>query len=280
LEHDTVATGGVALPTGQLVYFRAYATNAEGTAYGNQRSFTPAGPPELTALPADNVTLYSGTMHGRLDNDGGNTLTDCGIAWGNTSGGPYPNLESVGLCTAGVPFEVILSTLPGTTVYYKAYATNDLAQTTLSEEPAVTSGQESFTTPSEPTVQASNVTFPQESGAAMRISWTRGNGTGVIVVMRVDDPNVVETPRVDPQDGDDYLGESDFSAPPPELPTNSDNFVVYKGSAGGVLVNGLAPNTAYSVVVYEYTGHEHGNALHHRRAGAQHGLRGELRSVP
>jgi hypothetical protein len=30
--------------------------------------------------------------------------------------------------------------------------------------------------------------------------------------------------------------------------------VVYKGTAGGVLVTDLAPNTAYSVVVYEYTG--------------------------
>nr|NIP18208.1 hypothetical protein [Xanthomonadales bacterium]NIX12994.1 hypothetical protein [Xanthomonadales bacterium] len=252
---DLSPPSDVALPTGQLVYFRAYATNSEGTAYGDQKSFTPAGPPELTALPADNVTLYSGTMHGRLDNDGGNNLEDCGIAWGNDPGGPYPNFISTWPCSEGGAFEVTLSPLsPGTSVYYKAYATNDLAQTTLSQEPAVTSGQESFTTPTEPTVQASNVTFPQESGAAMRISWTRGNGTGVIVVMRVDDPVAGQTPRVDPQDGDDYLGESDFSAPPPELPTNSDNFVVYKGSAGGVLVNGLAPNTAYSVVVYEYTG--------------------------
>jgi hypothetical protein len=225
----------VALPTGQLVYFRAYATNAEGTAYGDQKSFTPAGPPELTALPADNVTLYSGTMHGRLDNDGGNNLTDCGIAWGNDSGGPYPNLESVGLCTAGVPFDVTLSASPGTTVYYKAYATNDLAQTTLSVEPAATSGQESFTTLTQPTEQASNVTFPQESGAAMRISWTRGNGTGVIVVMRL-----ATEGRTDPQDGDDYLPSQDFSACPAELPTNSGNCVVYKGTAGGVLVTDLA----------------------------------------
>jgi hypothetical protein len=143
---------------------------------------------------------------------------------------------------------------PGTSVYYKAYATNDLAQTTLSVEPAVTSGQESFTTPSEPTEQASNVTFPRESGAAMRISWTRGNGTGVIVVMRLDDLVAGQTPRVDPQDGNDYLPSQDFSACPAELPTNSGNCVVYKGTAGGVLVTGLAANTNYAVVVYEYTG--------------------------
>ena len=82
----------------------------------------------------------------------------------------------------------------------------------------------------------------------MRISWTRGNGTGVIVVMRL-----AATGRTDPQDGDDYLASQDFTAAP-ELPVNSNNFVVYKGSAGGVLVTDLAPNTAYSVVVYEYTG--------------------------
>jgi hypothetical protein len=144
-----------------------------------------------------------------------------------------------------VPYDVPLTNLsPGDSIYYKAYATSDLAQTTLS------GNQEFFTTLTEPTVQASNVTFPQVSGGAMRISWTRGNGTGAIVVMRLD--SVV---RADPGDGDDYLGSSVFGEPTAELtPGSTSNFVVYKGSGNSIHVTGLTPNTAYSVVVYEYTG--------------------------
>jgi hypothetical protein len=180
---DLTPPSDIALPTGQLVHFRAYATNSAGTVYGNERTFIPLGTPDLTALLATNVLLNSGTMRGRLDNANGNNLVDCGVAWGTASGGPYPNLESVGLCTAGVPYDVPLTNLsPGDSIYYKAYATSDLAQTTLS------GNQEFFTTLTEPTVQASNVTFPQVSGGAMRISWTRGNGTGLAVQYSVSPP--------------------------------------------------------------------------------------------
>jgi hypothetical protein len=242
---DLTPPSDIALPTGQLVHFRAYATNSAGTVYGNERTFIPLGTPDLTALLATNVLLNSGTMRGRLDNANGNNLVDCGVAWGTASGGPYPNLESVGLCTAGVPYDVPLTNLsPGDSIYYKAYATSDLAQTTLS------GNQEFFTTPTQPTLQATSVTFPQVSGGAMRISWTRGNGTGAIVVMRLDTVD-----RADPQDGDDFLGSSVFGDATAELtPVTTNNFVVYKGSGTGIHVTGLAPNTLYSVVVYEYTG--------------------------
>jgi hypothetical protein len=242
---DGVPASDVALPTGQLVYFRAYAINSEGTAYGTVRTFTPTGPPVLTALPEANVLLHSVTMRGQLDNASGNNIIACGAAWGTSPGGPYPNLKAAASCAEGVPFDVPVSGLSaGTDYYYKAYATDDLAQTTLSDN------EEPVTTLSEPTVQVSNLNFATVSGRSLRITWTRGNGDGVIVVMRL-----AANGRTDPQDGDDYTGNSDFSDPTiPELPVNSSNFVVYKGPATSVIVTGLTFTTDYTVAVYEYAG--------------------------
>jgi Mrp family chromosome partitioning ATPase len=59
--------------------------------------------------------------------------------------------------------------------------------------------------------------------------------------------------RVDPQNGDDYTANPDYPAAP-ELPTNSENFVVYKGPGTSLLVTGLTMRTSYSVAVYEYSG--------------------------
>jgi hypothetical protein len=184
-------------------------------------------------------------MRGQLDNASGNTIAACGVAWGTSPTGPYPNLKAAASCTEGVPFNVSVSGLSaGTDYYYKAYATDDLAQTTLSDN------TEPVTTLSEPTVQASNLRFDRVSGRAFKIKWTRGNGDGVIVVMRL-----AATGRTDPQDSDDYTGNPDFSHPAiPELPVNSNNFVVFKGSGTSVVVTGLTMTTDYTVAVYEYAG--------------------------
>lgn len=99
------------------------------------------------------------------------------------------------------------------------------------------------------TVQASNLAFPTVAGGSIRMTWTRGDGDGVIVVMRLTATGITA-----PQDGTDYTANPDYLAPPPELPTSSGNFVVYKGPGTSVLVTGLTMTTGYSVAVYEYTG--------------------------
>ncbi len=98
-------------------------------------------------------------------------------------------------------------------------------------------------------VQASDLAFATVAGRSVRLTWTRGNLDGVIVVMRLSTTGIVA-----PADGDDYTGNPDFGAPPPELPTNSQNYVVYKGPGTSVLVTGLTMSTSYSVAVYEYSG--------------------------
>ena len=228
------------LPTGTQVYFKAYAVNSEGTAYSGEQSFTPAGPPVVTATPATGITLNSATMGGEVTNDGGSAVTSRGIVWNTStpaeSGGTLVPMGS-GLGT----FSQIVSGLPAATqIFWKAYGTNSVA--------TGYSGEESFTTASEPTVQASNLVFDTIAGRSVRMTWTRGDGDGVIVVMRLQ-----ATAKTDPQDGDDYTANTDYSLAP-ELPVNSENFVVYKGPVNNIVINGLMMTTAYSVAVYEYAG--------------------------
>lgn len=100
-----------------------------------------------------------------------------------------------------------------------------------------------------PTVQASNTTasYKYSSGAAVTITWTRGNGQNCMVVMRKSSSSQVyptngATPNWSPSAS--YGSGSSLGA--------GDNFVVYKGTGTGVYVYNLTPNTLYDVYVYEY----------------------------
>jgi hypothetical protein len=230
------------LPTGTVVYFRAYATNSAGTAYSDQANFKPAGKPAVTATPATNILLKSATLGGEVTSDGGANLTGRGIVW-DTVSPPEAAGTVVPMGTGIGSFSQTVSGLPaGKTIYWKAYATNAID--------TGYSGPQQFDTLAEPTVQASNLNFATVSGRSLRITWTRGNGDGVIVVMRL-----AATGGTAPQDGNDYTGNPDFSDPTiPELPVNSNNFVVYKGPATSVTVTGLTFTTDYTVAVYEYAG--------------------------
>ena len=235
------------LPAGTLVYYRAYATNSVGTAYSAVLSFTPSGPPEMVATPplATSITHNSAVLGGQITSDGGTPILARGTVW-NTTGAPtiVDNPLAEGGLTVGVPFSHTRTLPSGTTIFYRSYATNSTGT-------GYSANDSTFTTETEPTIQATNITFPKVSGRSMRISWTRGNGDGSIVVLRLGTP---ADPGIQaPTDGNDYAANPDYTLAP-ELPVNSQNFVVYKGTGNHVLVTGLTLTTNYSVAVYEYAG--------------------------
>jgi predicted CXXCH cytochrome family protein len=238
----------VLLPAGTLVYYRAYATNSAGTAYSVDRSFTPSGPPETVDPPpaATSITHNSAILGGEITSDGGSPILARGTVW-NTTGTPTiaDNPLAEGGISIGVPFSHTRTGLPsGTSIFYRSYATN-------SSGTGYSANDATFTTETEPTVQASNITFPKVSGRSMRISWTRGNGDGSIVVMRL---GALADPGIQlPPDGADYAANSDYTLAS-ELPVNSQNFVVYQGPDNNVWVTGLVLDTDYSVAIYEYAG--------------------------
>ena len=109
-------------------YYKAYATNMAGSAYGEILSFTTTSPdapisqPEVITLPATSIGPTSATINGQLLNGGQATL---GFMYGTS---PYNyNLQHnvIATQTSNYDFSYQLTDLsPNTTYYYKAYATN------------------------------------------------------------------------------------------------------------------------------------------------------------
>jgi uncharacterized protein (TIGR02145 family) len=106
-------------------YVRAYATNSEGTSYGNQRSFTTlTGLPEVTTALVASVTDISASCGGNVTYDGGAAITSRGVCW-STSQNPDINDDHTSDGTGTGEFESNISGLePNTTYYVRAYATN------------------------------------------------------------------------------------------------------------------------------------------------------------
>ena len=134
------ATG---LNPGTTYYARAYATNAQGTAYGNQITFTtnPEPPVVVTACISD-VPTTSATGGGRVISDGGATVTARGVCWSSSS--IDPDLSSAeGYTTDGTGTGDFTSSIRGLTTgktyFVRAYATNS-AGTSYGKVTALTAG--------------------------------------------------------------------------------------------------------------------------------------------
>ncbi len=112
--------------TPQTVYYaRAFATNANGTAYGQQVTFTTKSAPEVYTdeVISGLITSYSAVVSGGYTSDGGEAITDCGICY---SFSPNPTVADMFISHSVAPsFECSLTDLrPHTTYYARAYVTN------------------------------------------------------------------------------------------------------------------------------------------------------------
>lgn len=137
---------GLAINT--TYYVRAYATNTNGTSYGNQVSFTTlATIPPATGVPivgstvvsadANNISFNSG---GYISSDGGSAVTERGVCW-STSTAPTTANDKTSDGTGTGLYSSIIPTLAGcgTTYYARAYATNSTG-TGYGNEVSITSG--------------------------------------------------------------------------------------------------------------------------------------------
>ena len=113
------------LVAGTTYYVRSYATNAAGTAYGNQITFTTTIlPPTVTTTAASGITLATATSGGNVTSDGGSAVTAKGVCWG-TSSNPTVSGNHTTDSSGTSSFTSRLTGLTaGTTYYLRAYATN------------------------------------------------------------------------------------------------------------------------------------------------------------
>ena len=130
---DTLGVGGftshiIGLTPKTMYYVKAYATNSEGTAYGDQVTFTTddVALPTLSTSGLKSVTLTSAAGGGDISNDGGISVTARGVCW-NTTGNPT---IADGFTSDGSGKGIFTSTLTGLTLnetyHVRAYATNSL----------------------------------------------------------------------------------------------------------------------------------------------------------
>jgi hypothetical protein len=118
------------LTTGNTYYVRAYATNANGTAYGNQISFMTTGASNLPVLTTSPITnnIYPGAISGgNITSDGGSNVTARGVVWSTSSNPMLPsNNKTVDGSGMGSFVSTIaqLQIVPGTVINLRAYATN------------------------------------------------------------------------------------------------------------------------------------------------------------
>jgi uncharacterized protein (TIGR02145 family) len=111
-----------------IYYVKAYATNSEGTAYGDEVSFTTddVALPTLSTSGLKSVTITSAASGGDISNDGGIPVTARGVCW-NTTGNPTIDDS---FTSDGSGKGIFTSTLTGLTLnetyHVRAYATNSL----------------------------------------------------------------------------------------------------------------------------------------------------------
>jgi gliding motility-associated-like protein len=109
-------------------YVRAYATNAVGTGYGSELSFTTLPPilPTVITNPVTGVTIFTANSGGDVTNDGGASVLAKGVCWATSINPTIANNLTVNGNNTGSFLSNINGLLPSTTYFVRAYATNSV----------------------------------------------------------------------------------------------------------------------------------------------------------
>lgn len=108
-------------------YYRAFATNASGTAYGDPLSFTTQSGyvSKLETEAATAITRVSAQLGGKIIDDGGYPVTSKGICYSYTTSYPTISNDKLTVDTQSTSYKANLTKLrAGTTYYARAYATS------------------------------------------------------------------------------------------------------------------------------------------------------------
>ncbi|MFC2154958.1 Ig-like domain-containing protein, partial [Acidobacteriota bacterium] len=115
------------LSPGTTYHIRAYATNAVGTSYGSDVSFTTDSSPTVATTTISNITPTAATGNGKITDLGVPNPTSHGMVWNDTGVPPTlaDSFTDEGAVGATGAFTSDMTGLtPSTTYYVRAYATN------------------------------------------------------------------------------------------------------------------------------------------------------------
>jgi len=171
-------------------YVRAYATNSEGTAYGNEQSFTTNAVvgATVTTTAVTSPTSTTAVSGGNITNDGGAPITARGVCWATTANPVATGLHTTDGTGTGTFTSNITGLTAGTTYHVRAYATNsfgtaygaDLTFNSAAVVPTVTTT--AVTAPTQTTATSGgNVTSDGGSAVTARgVCWTSGTADPVV----------------------------------------------------------------------------------------------------
>ena len=107
-------------------YVRAFATNKNGTAYGNELNFTTlSNPASVTTSPATSITTTEATINCEVTDEGGGSVTDRGIVYSTYQNPTTSNTKVTSGSGKGVYSVKLTSLTPDRTYYARAYAVNN-----------------------------------------------------------------------------------------------------------------------------------------------------------
>ena len=215
---------------GTTYYLRAYATNADGIAYGADPDVeftTDTIPPTVTTQAVSSIGQTTATGNGTITILGAPNPTQHGVCW-NTTGTPTTadNKTEQGPRSVTTPFTSSITSLsPNTTYYVRAYATNG---------PVPTYGDEvEFTSSAQPPTVSTQ--------AVSSIGQTTATGNGTITNLGV--PNPTQHGVCWNTTGSPTTSDSKTEQGPRSVTTPFTSSIT-----------GLSPNTRYYVRAYATNG--------------------------
>ena len=110
-------------------YVRAYATNAGGTNYGNEVSFStlPATAPVVASTTAATAIASTVALSGGvITNDGGAGITARGVCWSTITNPTIADSKTTDAGTTGTFISKLSGMTPNTPYFARAYATNSV----------------------------------------------------------------------------------------------------------------------------------------------------------
>lgn len=116
------------LTIGATYYVRAFAVTANGTFYGDEKSFSAKnGFPTLITSVITNISEFNAIGGGDITDDGGFAVTTRGVCWSTTQNPTITDSHTVDSSGTGGFISRISGLNPSTTYYVRAYATNEYA---------------------------------------------------------------------------------------------------------------------------------------------------------
>lgn len=193
------------LSAGTVYHVRAYATNSQGTSYGQEVSFTTASnPPVVVTTPVSNIGQNSALGGGNVTSDGGSVVTERGICW-STNHNPTINDSHASNGTGTGAYSVeMMNLLPSTTYYVRAYAINSAGISYGSELSFITT--QGISAPSVMTVQVQNISQTMATATGLVT-----NSGGALVTERGMCWSTSPTPTVNGNHASNGTGEGSYT---------------------------------------------------------------------